>query len=107
MALGGTAPQMAQHAAADFGADGQGLFERLGSLSMGELRAQGYEPMAITSLLAKIGTSDSRGPAPALTSWRGIRLPARSAGPARFDEGRILHVDWNAAISCMACPLMT
>ena len=57
-ALGGTAPDMA-HTPLLIGADGQGLSKRLGSLSMGELRAQGYEPMAVSSLLAKIGTSDN------------------------------------------------
>ena len=40
------------------GKDGKGLSKRLGSLSMKELKQQGIEPMAICSLLGKIGTSD-------------------------------------------------
>jgi glutamyl-tRNA synthetase len=40
-------------------ASGVGLSKRLGSLSIGELRASGTEPMAINSLLAKLGTSDA------------------------------------------------
>jgi len=38
---------------------GSGLSKRLGSLSLRDLRGQGFQPMAISSLLAKIGTSDS------------------------------------------------
>ena len=40
-------------------AGGQGLSKRLGSLSVASLRAEeGIEPMALASLLAKLGTSD-------------------------------------------------
>jgi glutamyl-tRNA synthetase len=38
---------------------GAGLSKRLGSLSIGDLRAQGVEPMALNSLLAKLGSSDA------------------------------------------------
>lgn len=37
--------------------DGGGLSKRLGSLSIGDLREQGIEPLAILSLLARLGTS--------------------------------------------------
>ncbi len=40
------------------GADGQALSKRLGSLSISDMRDQGYEPIAITSHLGRIGTSD-------------------------------------------------
>jgi glutamyl-tRNA synthetase len=40
------------------GADGQALSKRLGSLSISEMRDLGYEPIAITSHLGRIGTSD-------------------------------------------------
>jgi glutamyl-tRNA synthetase len=46
------------HVALLAGADGEGLSKRLGSLSIGELRANGLEPEAIASLLARIGTAD-------------------------------------------------
>jgi glutamyl-tRNA synthetase len=39
-------------------AAGQGLSKRLGSLSLQELREDGLEPMAVASVLAKLGTSD-------------------------------------------------
>ena len=39
-------------------ASGQGLSKRLGSLSLANLRADGIEPVAIASLIARLGTSD-------------------------------------------------
>ncbi|MEL6687264.1 MAG: glutamate--tRNA ligase [Pseudomonadota bacterium] len=56
-ALGGTEPTLA-HTPLLVDKDGGKLSKRLDSLSMQQLREQGYEPLAILSLLAKIGTSD-------------------------------------------------
>jgi glutamyl-tRNA synthetase len=56
-ALGATVPGFA-HMPLLVGADGQALSKRLGSLSIAEMREQGYEPIAITSHLGRIGTSD-------------------------------------------------
>jgi glutamyl-tRNA synthetase len=56
-ALGGPVPEFA-HYPMILDADGGSLSKRLGSLSLATLRGQGVEPMAINSLLAKIGTSD-------------------------------------------------
>ena len=56
-ALGGTAPEMG-HFALLAGADGEGLSKRLGSLSIASLRDEGILPLAVASLLARIGTSD-------------------------------------------------
>ncbi|MDY6923501.1 MAG: glutamate--tRNA ligase [Pseudomonadota bacterium] len=56
-ALGGPVPAFA-HMPLLVGADGQALSKRLGSLSIAEMRDQGYEPIAITSHLGRIGTSD-------------------------------------------------
>jgi glutamyl-tRNA synthetase len=39
--------------------DGGPLSKRLGGISIREIREQGYEPMALLSLLAKIGTSEA------------------------------------------------
>ena len=41
------------------GADGQGLSKRLGSLSIAGMREQGIEAMAVASVAALIGTSES------------------------------------------------
>ncbi len=57
-AIGASAPAMGHHPLL-VGADGDKLSKRLGTLSIAGLRdEEGIEPMAILSLLAKIGTSD-------------------------------------------------
>ena len=92
-ALGGTAPQMA-HTPLLIGADGQGLSKRLGSLSMGELRAQGFEPMAICSLLAKIGTSDNVEARTSLDDLaKEFDFGKIGRAPARFDEADLLSLN--------------
>lgn len=40
-------------------AEGKGLSKRLGSLSLEQLRTEGVEPLALCSLLAKLGTMDA------------------------------------------------
>ena len=96
IALGGTAPNMA-HTPLLIGADGQGLSKRLGSLSMTELRAQGYEPMSICSLLAKIGTSDNVEARESLTQLAAeFEFAKIGRSPARFDEAELKNL--NAAI---------
>ncbi|MEM9670454.1 MAG: glutamate--tRNA ligase [Pseudomonadota bacterium] len=85
-ALGGTSPDMA-HTPLLIGADGSALSKRLGSLSMDQLRADGIDPMAISSLLAKIGTSDNveaRGSLALLADAFSFDKIGRA--PARFDE---------------------
>ena len=94
------------HMALLVGADGDKLSKRLGSLSVGSLRDdEGFEPMAITSLLAKIGTSD---PVEARESIEALAadfdFAKLSRTPARFDpadlarlNARILHaMDYDA-----------
>ena len=57
-ALGGAVPAFA-HLPLLADEQGEGLSKRAGSLSLGTLRDEGIEPMALVSLLAHIGTSDS------------------------------------------------
>jgi glutamyl-tRNA synthetase len=57
-ALGGQVPTYA-HLPLLIDAEGKGLSKRLGSLSLGELKRQGLEPLAIASYLAKLGTADA------------------------------------------------
>jgi len=89
LALGAQPPEMA-HMPLLIGADGQGLSKRLGSLSAQQLRAEGYEPMSILSLLAKIGTSD---PVEARESLQQLALEfsfsKMGRAPARFDENEL------------------
>jgi glutamyl-tRNA synthetase len=89
LAFGAQPPEMA-HMPLLIGADGQGLSKRLGSLSVQELRENGYEPMAICSLLAKIGTSD---PVEARESLQQLAMEfsfsKMGRAPARFDEAEL------------------
>jgi glutamyl-tRNA synthetase len=57
-ALGAPPPGFA-HLPLLTGAEGQGLSKRLGSLSLGDLRARGLEAMALNSLLAGLGSSNA------------------------------------------------
>jgi glutamyl-tRNA synthetase len=57
-ALGAKEPVFA-HMSLLVGADGQALSKRLGSLSISEMRDQGFEPLSVTSHLARIGTSEA------------------------------------------------
>lgn len=97
-ALGGPVPQMG-HFPFLVGADGKGLSKRLGSLSVKQLREEGYEPMAINSMLSKIGTSDAVEPRHSLEALvTECELSKISRSPAKFDEielknlnARLLH----------------
>ncbi|MEM1147296.1 MAG: glutamate--tRNA ligase [Pseudomonadota bacterium] len=96
-ALGGTAPQMA-HTPLLVGADGASLSKRLGSLGMGALRAQGIEPMAICSLLAKLGTSDNVEIGSSLSALaEEFDFAKIGRAPARFDEADLRSL--NAALT--------
>ena len=56
-ALGGTVPRFAHHSLLT-GPQGEALSKRLGTLALRDLRARGVEPMAVLSLLARLGSSD-------------------------------------------------
>lgn len=88
-ALGGSEPIFA-HTPLLVDKDGGKLSKRLDSLSMQQLREQGYEPMAILSLLAKIGTSDpveERFSIKTLADEFSFEKIGRA--PARFDDDEL------------------
>lgn len=67
-------------------AEGDKLSKRLGSLSVETMREDGIEPMAILSLLAKLGTSDPVRPERDLKSLAAeFDFSKVSRAPARFD----------------------
>ncbi len=73
------------------GKDGKSLSKRLGSLSMGELRDGYIEPLAICSLLGKIGTSDPIEARPSLAVLtEEFSFSKIGRAPARFDEDELL-----------------
>ncbi|WP_306016794.1 glutamate--tRNA ligase [Oceanicaulis sp. MMSF_3324] len=95
-ALGGkgSAPAMG-HMALLVGADGDKLSKRLGSLSIEDLRdLDGFEPMAICSLLAKIGTSDAVDVRSALQQLADeFDFGKLSRTPARFDPEELKRLN--------------
>jgi glutamyl-tRNA synthetase len=95
-ALGGPVPDFG-HFPLLVGADGEALSKRLGSLSVMDLRVQSYEPMAVLSHLAKIGTSD---PVEARLQFAQLveefSFDKIGRAPARFDPEELKRV--NAAV---------
>jgi glutamyl-tRNA synthetase len=93
LALGAQPPEMA-HMPLLIGADGQGLSKRLGSLSAEQLRNEGFEPVSVLSLLAKIGTSD---PVEARETLQQLALEfsfsKMGRAPARFDEQELTNLN--------------
>jgi len=97
-ALGGAVPQFAHHNLLT-GAEGEGLSKRLGSLSLSDLRADGFEAIAVALVASLTGTSLPVEPYPDLAALaQKLELSMVSHGPARFDpaeleslNARILH----------------
>ncbi len=92
-ALGATPPAFA-HLPLLVGADGSGLSKRLGSMSLQDLAADGIEPMALNSLLAKMGSSDAievRDRLEALVAEFDIGHFSRST--PRFDPQELAHLN--------------
>ncbi len=56
-ALGGTPPEFAHHSLLT-GPQGEALSKRLGTLALRDLREQGVQPMALLSMMARLGSSD-------------------------------------------------
>lgn len=88
-ALGGQPPAFAHHALL-VGPRGEELSKRLGGFSLRELRARGIEPLALTSLLARLGSAD---PVVVRTSLEALAaefdLSRLGRAPARFDPAEL------------------
>ena len=92
-ALGSKQPTYAHHSLL-IGADGKGLSKRLGSLSIGSMREDGLEPMAVVSHAALLGTSDNIHPCAAYSELvDGFDLDKLSRAPSRFDEAELVHLN--------------
>jgi glutamyl-tRNA synthetase len=85
-ALGGAVPAFAHHSLLT-GPQGEALSKRLGALSIKDLRAQGVEPWALLSLMARLGSAD---PVELQTSLEdlaaGFDIARFGAAPTKFDE---------------------
>ncbi|MEM6589397.1 MAG: glutamate--tRNA ligase [Pseudomonadota bacterium] len=97
-ALGGTVPNFAHHSLLT-GPQGESLSKRLGSLSLRDFREQGVEPMALLSLLARLGSSDPVELRDDLDALADHFDPKRfGSAPTKFDQNdlfpltaRVLH----------------
>jgi glutamyl-tRNA synthetase len=85
-ALGGAVPTFAHHSLLT-GPQGEALSKRLGTLSLRDLRARGVEPMAVLSLMARLGSAD---PIELRTSMDelidGFDISRFGSAPTKFDE---------------------
>jgi glutamyl-tRNA synthetase len=97
-ALGGKVPEFAHHNLLT-GAEGEGLSKRIGSLSLAELRADGFEAIAVATVAVLTGTSLPVEPYADLRSMAAkLELSMISHGSARYDpaeleslNARLLH----------------
>ncbi len=84
-ALGGVPPTFAHHSLLT-GPQGEELSKRLGVLSLRDLRARGVEPMALLSLMARLGSSK---PVELVGSMdelvAGFEVGSFGAAPTKFD----------------------
>jgi glutamyl-tRNA synthetase len=84
-AMGGTPPNFAHHSLLT-GAKGEELSKRLGTLSLRDLRARGVEPMALLSLMSRLGSSK---PVELIASMQelidGFDIGTFGAAPTKFD----------------------
>ncbi|MFA5123247.1 glutamate--tRNA ligase [Zavarzinia sp.] len=88
-ALGGAVPGFG-HLSLLVDATGAGLSKRLGSLSLGGLREEGVEAIAVSALLARLGTADPVMPVAALDDLvTGFDLARFGKAPARFDPAEL------------------
>ncbi|MBX2854622.1 MAG: glutamate--tRNA ligase [Rhodobacteraceae bacterium] len=87
--LGAEPPTFAHHSLL-VGATGEALSKRLGSLSLASFRERGVEPMALLSLMARLGTSDPIEPRRERQALaEGFDISRFGRAPARFDEAEI------------------
>ncbi len=84
-ALGGKVPDFAHHSLLT-GPQGEALSKRLGTLALRDLRAQGIEPMAILSHMARLGSSEPIELCSSLDELiAGFDIAKFGAAPTKFD----------------------
>jgi len=97
-ALGATPPAFAHHNLLT-DETGKGLSKRLGSLSISDLRAKGYEPLAVAVMASLTGTSAAIEPVASIDELASrFDMTSSSHGAARYDpveldslNARMLH----------------
>ncbi|WP_293865227.1 glutamate--tRNA ligase [uncultured Alsobacter sp.] len=75
-------------------ASGEGLSKRSGHLSIGALREDGLEPLAVAALSVLVGSAEAVRPVASLDELAGLVDLARlSRAPARFDEAELANLN--------------
>lgn len=89
-AIGGTVPQFAHHSLLT-GPQGESLSKRLGTLALRDLRESGVQPMALLSLMARLGSSQ---PVELRTSMdeliEGFDTSQFGSAPTKFDADDLM-----------------
>jgi len=84
-ALGGTPPRFAHHSLLT-GPQGEALSKRLGTLALRDLRESGVQPMALLSLMARLGSSDPMELRNEMSELiEGFDITHFGAAPTKFD----------------------
>jgi glutamyl-tRNA synthetase len=92
-ALGGPVPRFG-HLPLLKGKGGEELSKRIGSLSIGELRAAGIEPLALASYLARLGTGDPMRPVHSLAELAPEHnLGKLGAASPHFDRDELAQIN--------------
>lgn len=101
-ALGAKAPELGHHNLLTT-ISGEGLSKRTGALSVGSLRRDGYEPMAVASLAVLIGTSENVVAVSDMAALAEILIPR----PRRNHHPNLIRRNWihSTARSFMRCHL--
>lgn len=90
----GAEPPAFSHMPLLVGAEGEALSKRLGSLSIEQLRDEGFEPLAVNSHLGKIGTSDALDAAESLEALAsGFDFGKMGRAPARYDTADLQRLN--------------
>lgn len=75
-------------------ASGEGLSKRTGHLSIGALREDGLEPLAVAALAVLVGSAEAVRPVASLDELADlVDLSRLSRAPARFDEAELLNLN--------------
>lgn len=86
-ALGATPPTFAHHSLLT-GPQGEALSKRLGVLSLRDLREAGVQPLALLSLMARLGSSDPVEVRSSLEELaEGFDIGKFGSAPTKFDDG--------------------
>jgi glutamyl-tRNA synthetase len=93
-------PRFAHHSLLT-GPQGEALSKRLGTLALRDLRARGVEPMALLSLMARLGSSSRWSCASRRRAGRGFELSQFGAAPTKFDENDLFPL---TRAYVQACP---